>query len=61
MIGFHLDDTEWNDKENCLREESLYNTNDKTFEHPNHDKVLVYCGKTGWSMEDKQEEDKCTK
>lgn len=58
MIGFHLDDTE---KENCLREESLYNTNDKTFEHPNHDKVLVYSGKTGWRMENKQEEDKCTK
>ena len=58
MVGFHLDDTEWDEKENCLREESLYNTNDKTFEHPSHDKVWVYSEKTGWSMEDKLEEDK---
>ena len=60
MIGFHLDDTEWNDKENCLRKESLYNT-DKPFKCLNRNKVLVYSGKTGWRMEDKQEEDKCTK
>lgn len=58
MIGFHLDDTE---KENYLREESLYNTNGKTFERVNHNKTWVYNEKTGWSIKDKQEENKCTK
>lgn len=57
MIGFHLDDTEWDEKENCLREEFLYSTNSKTFERPNRDKIWVYSGKTGWSMKDKQEEE----
>lgn len=56
MIGFHLDDTEWYEKENCLREESLYNTSNKTFKRPNHNKTWVYNEKTGWSMKDKQEE-----
>ena len=58
MIGFHLDDTEWDEKENCLKKESLYNTDDKTFERLNYNKtwVYVYNKKTGWSVEDKQEE-----
>lgn len=55
MIGFHFDDTEWDEKENCLREESLYNT-DKTFEPLIHNKVWIYNEKTGWSIKDKQEE-----
>ena len=57
MIGFHLDEAEWDEKENCLREESLYDTDGKTFEPLNRNKVWVYSGRTGWSMEDKKEEE----
>lgn len=53
MIGFHLDDTEWDKEEGCFKEESLYNT-DKPFKPLNHNKIWIYNEKTGWSMEDKK-------
>ena len=57
MIGFHFDDTEWDKEENCLKEESLYDTDSKTFTRLNHNKIWIYNEKTGWSMEDKKEEE----
>ena len=56
MIGFHFDDTEWDKEEGCFKEESLYNT-DKPLKPLNHNKIVIYNEKTGWSMEDKKEED----
>jgi hypothetical protein len=57
LIGFHFDDTEWDKEKGCFKEESLYDTDGKIFKRPNHDKIFVYNGKTGCSMEDKREEE----